>query len=115
MTERQIKVLATSEELIAEMLEKRNRGTEDCVLTSAIAKKIGLSTTDFISFLIDQKILERVNHRLQPTAKYAHLGYTMFRSQFRYTRRGYLNEVVFPVWTPLGVQFLNTLVYGNNK
>lgn len=106
MTDLEMKALAPSEHIIADMLEKRNKGTEDCVLTSDIAHEIGMNTLDFNSFLIDQKILERRNHRLQPTAKYADKGYTKFRSQFKYSSRGALKEIVYPVWTPQGVEFL---------
>ena len=110
MTDLEMKALAPSEHIIADLLEKRNKGTEDCVLTSDIAHEIGMNTLDFNSFLIDQKILERRNHRLQPTAKYADKGYTKFRSQFKYSRRGALKEIVFPVWTPQGVEFLKKIL-----
>ena len=110
MTDLEMKALAPSENIIADMLEKRNKGTEDCVLTSDIAHEIGMNTLDFNSFLIDQKILERKNHRLQPTAKYADKGYTKFRSQFKYSSRGALKEIVYPVWTPQGVEFLKKIL-----
>ena len=79
MTDLEMRALAPSEHIIADLLEKRNKGTEDCVLTSDIAHEIGMNTLDFNSFLIDKKILERRNHRLRPTEKYANKGYTMFQ------------------------------------
>ena len=106
MTDLEEKALKPSENIIAEMLEKRNKGTEDCILTSDIAKEIGMSAPDLNSFLIDKKILERRNHRLRLTEKYADKGYTKFRSQFKYSSRGELKEIVYPVWTPKGVDFL---------
>ena len=106
MTELEMRALAPSEHIIADLLEKRNKGTEDCILTSDIAKEIGMSAPDFNSFLIDKKILERRNHRLRLTEKYADKGYTKFRSQFKYSSRGELKEIVYPVWTPKGVDFL---------
>ena len=110
MTELEMRALAPSEHIIADLLEKRNRGTEDCVLTSDIAHEYNMNTLDFNSFLIDQEILERRNHRLQPTEKYANKGYTMSRSQFKYNSRGELKEIVYPVWTPEGVVFLRNLI-----
>jgi len=110
MTDLEEKALKPSENIIAEMLEKRNKGTEDCVLTSDIAHEIGMNAPDLNSFLIDQKILERRNHRLRLTEKYADKGYTMFRSQFKYTCRGELKEIVYPVWTPKGVEFLRKIL-----
>ena len=65
-----------------------------------------MSAPDLNSVLIDQKIVERREHRLQLTEKYANKGYTKFRSQFKYNSRGELKEVVYPVWTPKGVEFL---------
>ena len=106
MTDLEIKALKPSEDIIAKLLEKRNAGTEDCTLTSDIAKQMDMSAPDLNSFLIDQKIMERREHRLQLTEKYAKKGYTKFRSQFKYNSRGELKEVVYPVWTPKGVEFL---------
>ena len=110
MTDLEMRALAPSEHIIADLLEKRNKGTEACVLTSDIAHEIGMNTLDCNSFLIDKKILERRNHRLRPTAMYANKGYTMFRSQFKYSSRGELKEIVYPVWTPEGVEFLKKLL-----
>ena len=106
MTLTEKNALKQSETVIAEMLEKRNAGTEDCTLTSDIAHQIGMRAPDLNSFLIDQKIMERRDHRLQLTEKYANMGYTKFRSQFKYSSKGELKEVVYPVWTPKGVEFL---------
>lgn len=110
MTDFEMRALAPSEHIIADLLEKRNKGTEDCVLTSDIAHEYNMNTLDFNSFLIDKGILERRNRRLQPTEKYANKGYTMFRSQFKYSSRGELKEIVYPVWTPEGVEFLRKLI-----
>lgn len=114
MTDLEVKALKPSENIISGMLESRNRGTEDCILTSDIAKEIGMSAPDLNSFLIDKKILERRNHRLGLTEKYADKGYTKFRSQFKYSSRGELKEVVYPVWTPKGVDFLRKVLKINN-
>lgn len=110
ITDLEMRALAPSEHIIADLLEKRNKGTEDCVLTSDIAHEYNMNTLDFNSFLIDKGILERRNRRLQPTEKYANKGYTMFRSQFKYSSRGELKEIVYPVWTPEGVEFLRKLI-----
>jgi len=106
MTDLEVKALKPSEDIIARLLEKRNAGTEDCTLTSDIAHQIGMRAPDLNSFLIDQKIMERRDHCLQLTEKYADKGYTKYRSQFKYSSKGELKEVVYPVWTPKGVEFL---------
>ena len=106
MTDLEVKALKPSEDIIARLLEKRNAGTEDCTLTSDIAHQIGMRAPDLNSFLIDQEIMERRDHRLQLTEKYANKGYTKYRSQFKYNSKGELKEVIYPVWTPKGVEFL---------
>ena len=37
---------------------------------------------------------------------YQERGYTMNRSCFKYNKRGQLVEIVYPVWTSKGVDFL---------
>ena len=110
MTKTEVAAMRVSEEIVADMLERRNRGTEDCVLTSDIANEIGMRAPDLNSFLIDQKIMERKNHQLKLTQKYEDKGLTKNRSQFKYNSRGELKEVVYPVWTPKGVEFLRKLL-----
>ena len=110
MTKTEVAAMRVSEEIVADMLERRNRGTEDCVLTSDIANEIGMRAPDLNSFLIDQKIMERKNHQLRLTQKYEDKGLTKNRSQFKYNSRGELKEVVYPVWTPNGVEFLRKLL-----
>ena len=110
MTKTEVAAMRVSEEIVADMLERRNRGTEDCVLTSDIANEIGMRAPDLNSFLIDQKIMERKNHQLKLTQKYEVKGLTKNRSQFKYNSRGELKEVVYPVWTPKGVEFLRKLL-----
>ena len=110
MTKTEVAAMRVSEEIVADMLERRNRGTEDCVLTSDIANEIGMRAPDLNSFLIDQKIMERKNHQLRLTQKYEDKGLTKNRSQFKYNSRGELKEVVYPVWTPKGVEFLRKLL-----
>ena len=110
MTKTEVAAMRVSEEIVADMLERRNRGTEDCVLTSDIANEIGMRAPDLNSFLIDQKIMERKNHQLKLTQKYEDKGLTKNRSQFKYNNRGELKEVVYPVWTPKGVEFLRKLL-----
>ena len=68
--------------------------------------QIGMRAPDLNSFPIDQEIMERRDHRLQLTEKYANKGYTKYRSQFKYNSKGELKEVIYPVWTPKGVEFL---------
>ncbi len=106
MTQKEEKVLRPTVEFVAEMLEKRNKGTEDCMLTSDIAKKIGISAPDLNQFLIDQKIMVRRDRKLQLMTRYNGQGYTKNRSHFKFNSRGELKEVVYPVWTPKGVEFL---------
>lgn len=95
-----------SEVYIQELLKMRNRGTEGCINTSEIARKVGLSTPDLNSFLQDKGILCRRNGVLVPTEKYRCLKLVKERSAFKFTSTGKIREIVYPVWTKEGVEFL---------
>ena len=99
-------------EVIAKLLKQRNKGTEDCVTSTFIATQIGLTAPELNSFLIDKKILKRYRkeRKLLLTQDYQDLGIAKYRSRFGYDNKGQLFEIVFPVWTKKGVDFLaNTL------
>ena len=55
ITDLEMRALAPSEHIIADLLEKRNKGTEDCVLTSDIAHEYNMNTLDFNSLSLDRK------------------------------------------------------------
>lgn len=95
-----------SELFIQELLKKRNRGTEGCINTSEIARRMGLSTADLNSFLQDQGVLCRRHGMLIPTARYQSLNLVKVRSTFKFTAAGNVREILYPVWTPKGVAFL---------
>ena len=94
-------------DVVKEMLEKRNKGTEDCVLTTQIAKCVGMSAPDLNSFLIDLGVLKRTKcGSLKIASEYSEMGLTKQRVAFRFTARGTFVEDQFPVWTEEGVRFL---------
>ena len=93
-------------ELIANLLKKRNKGTEDCTLTSEFARSIGMNAPDLYKSLKDMGILRKEDGEWQLTLKYQGRGLTKKRSSFRYNCQGQLVEIVYPVWTPKGIEFL---------
>ena len=97
-------------EFVAEMLKKRNKGTEDCTLTSEFARNIGMNAPDLNRALKDMGILKKIDGMLQLTLKYQGMGYTKNRSAFRYNRQGQLIEIVYPVWTQKGIGFLEKIL-----
>ena len=99
-----------SELYIQDLLRKRNRGTEGCINTSEIARKAGLSTSDLNSFLQDMGVLRRKNGSLMPTAKYRSLNLVKERSTFKFTTTGRIREIIYPVWTKEGVEFLERVL-----
>lgn len=95
-------------EVIAKMLTERNKGTKDCVTSSFIARQIGMTAAELNQYLEEQKVLVR-NRRaktLKLTEKYEHKGLAMYRSKFGYNSIGQIYEIVYPVWTKKGVEFL---------
>ena len=94
MNKKEQMAVQPTNEIVADMLRQRNKGTEDCITTSEYARKIGMNAPD-------------LNRFLQLTLKYQERGLTKNRSTFKYSRMGQLKEIVYPVWTPKGVAFLN--------
>ena len=97
-------------EFIADLIKKRNKGTEDCTLTSDFARSIGMNAPDLNRALKDMGILKKIDGILQLTLKYQGMGYTKNRSAFRYNRQGQLIEIVYPVWTQKGIGFLEKIL-----
>ena len=94
-------------EYVAAMLKQRNKGTEDCITTTEYARELGMTAHELNKSLIDMDVMMRRDGQLKLTIKYQEKGYTKNRSSFKYTRQGQLKEIVFPVWTSKGVEFLN--------
>lgn len=107
MNKKEKMAVQPTNEFVANMLRQRNKGTEDCITTSEYARKIGMNAPDLNRFLEDQNVIQRKNGLLQLTLKYQERGLTKNRSTFKYSRMGQLKEIVYPVWTPKGVAFLN--------
>ena len=65
-----------------------------------------MNAPDLNKSLKDMGILKKVDGELQLTLKYQGRGLTKKRSTFRYNRQGQLMEIVYPVWTQKGIEFL---------
>lgn len=108
MNTRERMAMQPTNEVIAKMLAERNKGTEDCVTTSFLARQIGMTPMELNECLIDLKILKR-NRReksLKLTQKHENKGLSKYRSKFSYNCQGQIFEIVYPVWTKKGVEFL---------
>ena len=87
------------------------------MLTTDLAREIGITAQDLHHFLIDVGFLfrERSTYELKLCKEYAELGYAKTRSHFRYNSKGDLIEKRFPVWTLKGQKFIKNLIKGNKK
>ena len=99
------------EEYIRKLQHERNAGTEDCMLSTDLARELGTNAPDLHHFLIDVGFLvrERSTYELKLSKDYAGLGYAKTRSHFRYNSKGDLTETRFPVWTEKGQEFIRKL------
>ena len=111
MTQEERQMMQPTEEYIRKLQQKRNAGTEDCMLSSELARELGTNAPDLHHFLIDEGFLyrERKSHELKLSKDYAGLGYAKTRSHFRYSRKGDLVEKRYPVWTEKGQEFIRKL------
>ena len=114
MTREEMKMMQPAQEYIRKLQKKRNEGTENCMLSSELAREMGITALDLHHFLIDVGFLfrERTTYELKLSKDYAGLGYAKTRSHFRYDKRGDLVETRFPVWTEKGQKFIKNLIQG---
>ena len=115
MTREEMKMMQPAQEYIRKLQKKRNAGTENCMLSSELAREMGITALDLHHFLIDVGFLfrERTTYELKLGKRYAGLGYAKTRSHFRYNSKGDLIETRFPVWTKKGQEFIKNLITGN--
>ena len=111
MTQEERLMMQPTQEYIRKLQQKRNAGTEDCMLSTDLARELGINAPDLHHFLIDVGILyrERTTRELKLSKDYAGLGYAKTRSHFRYSRKGDLVEKRYPVWTEKGQEFIRKL------
>ena len=114
MTREEMKMMQPAQDYIRKLQKKRNEGTENCMLSSELAREMGITALDLHHFLIDVGFLfrERTTYELKLSKDYAGLGYAKTRSHFRYDKRGDLVETRFPVWTEKGQKFIKNLIQG---
>ena len=53
MTQEERLMMQPTQEYIRKLQQKRNAGTEDCVLSSDLARELGINAPDLHHFLID--------------------------------------------------------------
>ena len=114
MTQEERLMMQPTQEYIRKLQQKRNAGTEDCMLSTDLARELGINAPDLHHFLIDVGFLfrERSTRELKLCKPFAGLGYAKTRSHFRYNRRGDLIEKRFPVWTVKGQEYIKKLIKG---
>ena len=115
MTRDEMQMMQPAQEYIRKLQKKRNAGTENCMLSSELAREMGITALDLHHYLLDVGFLfrERTTYELKLSKDYAGLGYAKTRSHFRYDKRGDLVETRFPVWTEKGQKFIKNLITGN--
>ena len=114
MTTEEKMMMQPTQEYIRKLQQKRNAGTEDCMLSTDLARELGTNAPDLHHFLIDVGFLfrERSTYELRLSKDYIGLGYAKTRSHFRYNKKGDLVETRFPVWTPKGHEYIKNLIQG---
>ena len=114
MTTEEKRMMQPTQEYIRRLQHKRNAGTENCMLSSDLAREMGITALDLHHYLIDVGFLyrERNTYELKLCKRYAGLGYAKTRSHCRYNSQGDLVETRFPVWTEKGLEFIRKLIKG---
>ena len=117
MTQEERLMMQPTQEYIRKLQQKRNAGTEDCMLSTDLARELGINALDLHHFLIDRGFLfrERTTYELKLSRDYAGLGYAKTRSTFRYNNKGVLVETRYPVWTEKGQEYIKSLFKGKGS
>ena len=117
MTTEEKQMMQPTQEYIRKLQRKRNAGTENCMLSTYLAREMSITAPDLHHFLIDVGFLfrERSTYELRLSKDYAGLGYAKTRSHFRYNKRGDLVETRYPVWTEKGQEYIKNLIKGKGK
>lgn len=115
MTQEEMMMMQPTQEYIRKLQRKRNAGTENCMLSTELARELGINALDLHHFLIDKGFLfrERKTYELKLCKEYAGLGYAKTRSHFQYNKKGDLIETRFPVWTKKGQGYIKKLIIEN--
>jgi len=116
MTREELQMMQPAQDYIRKLQQKRNAGTENCMLSSDLAREMGITALDLHHYLIDVGFLvrERSTYELKLSKDYTGLGYAKTRSHFRYNKKGDLVETRFPVWTVKGQEYIKKLIIGNS-
>ena len=117
MTTEEKRMMQPAQEYMRKLQKKRNAGTEDCMLSSDLARELGITALDLHHYLIDKGFLfrERSTYELKLCKRYAGLGYAKTRSHFRYNSKGDLVETRFPVWTKKGQELISEMILGKRR
>ena len=117
MTTEEKRMMQPAQEYIRKLQRKRNAGTENCMLSTDLAREMGITALDLHHFLIDVGFLfrERSTYELRLSKDYIGLGYAKTRSHFRYNKKGDLVETRYPVWTEKGQEYIKNLIKGKGK
>lgn len=116
MTQEELQMMQSAQDYIRKLQRKRNAGTENCMLSSDLAREMGITALDLHHYLIDVGFLvrERKTYELKLSKDYTGLGYAKTRSHFRYNKKGDLVETRFPVWTVKGQEYIKKMIIGNS-
>ena len=97
-------------EIVGRTLRLTNAQNENCLTATQVAALWGMDVTSFNNLLRGMGIQHRERGRWQLSEELRDKGLTEVRHFFCFTLKGKPRTVRYQVWTPKGVDFLNTMV-----
>lgn len=97
-------------EIVGRTLRLTNAQNEDCLTATQVAALWGMDVTSFNNLLRGMGIQHREHGRWQLSEELRDKGLTEVRHFFCFSLKGKPRTVRYQVWTPEGVDFLNTMV-----
>jgi phage regulator Rha-like protein len=111
------KLLVTEKEILLQgdairrqQIEAENAPADGCLTVSDIAKMLELSVKALNKILVEEGVQYWNGCRYKLTPKYAERGLAQDRAFHYYSLEGEKKERAYLVWTPVGMEFIRTIV-----
>ncbi len=108
VTEKEI--LQQSDAIRRQQIGDENAPADGCLTVSYIARMLNLSVKDLNKKLVEEGVQYWHGGRYKVTPKYAGRGLAQDRAFHYYSLEGEKKERAYLVWTPIGMEFIRTLV-----
>jgi len=106
----EMEVMNVANDIIQRQITHRNKNTEDCITSKALARQYGLELFDLLSLLEDLGVVVYKRRHYQLAPQLEGQGLAKIRYFFCYNKKGERKEKPHLVWTDKGVNFITKTI-----